>query len=275
LNSGYEDYLRKNHLDGGKIEILSILAKQEPDIQRFLDRLVELERLIQKGFYSKANNSVILSTIHSSKGLEYDSVYMVDVYDGRFPSSRPNIFSRSKDNADGEQEERRLFYVGITRAKNKLSLFGIKGRESTFIDQLFSEQKMIREKEEEERRRRSYEEQEQKRIDSMRRHAEQERMRQEQYLLRQEELRKEREKALEIERERQKQIAEMRLANSYNEVKDKFTQQEHPIRDSSDRRWVQCELCGEIKLESEFGSYGGTNHVNLGKCRECSKHNKK
>ena len=163
LNSGYEDYLRKNHLDGGKIEILSILAKQEPDIQRFLDRLVELERLIQKGFYSKANNAVILSTIHSSKGLEYDSVYMVDVYDGRFPSSRPNIFSRSKDNADGEQEERRLFYVGITRAKNKLSLFGIKGRESTFIDQLFPEQKMLREQEEVERRKKIRLEQEAKR----------------------------------------------------------------------------------------------------------------
>jgi DNA helicase-2/ATP-dependent DNA helicase PcrA len=163
LNSGYEDYLRKNHLDGGKIEILSILAKQEPDIQRFLDRLVELERLIQKGFYSKANNAVILSTIHSSKGLEYDSVYVVDVYDGRFPSSRPNIFSRSKDNADGEQEERRLFYVGITRAKNKLSLFGIKGRESTFIDQLFPEQKMLREQEEVERRKKIRLEQEAKR----------------------------------------------------------------------------------------------------------------
>ena len=163
LNSGYEDYLRKNHLDGGKIEILSILAKQEPDIQRFLDRLVELERLIQKGFYSKANNAVILSTIHSSKGLEYDSVYMVDVYDGRFPSSRPNIFSRSKDNADGEQEERRLFYVGITRAKNKLSLFAIKGRESTFIDQLFPEQKALREQEEAERRKKIRLEQEAKR----------------------------------------------------------------------------------------------------------------
>ena len=49
------------------------------------------------------------------------------------------------------QEERRLFYVGITRAKNRLSLFGIKGRESTFIDQLFPEQKMMREKEEEEK----------------------------------------------------------------------------------------------------------------------------
>ena len=274
LNSGYEDYLRKNHLDGGKIEILSILAKQEPDIQRFLDRLVELERLIQKGFYSKANNAVILSTIHSSKGLEYDSVYMVDVYDGRFPSSRPNIFSRSKDNADGEQEERRLFYVGITRAKNKLSLFGIKGRESTFIDQLFPEQKMAREQEEEEKRRRAHEVQEQRRIESMRRRADQGRIAQEQYLIRQEELRKEREKALELERERQKQIAEMHYVNSYNEVKDKFTQQEFQIRDSSGRRWIQCELCGEIKPESEFGSYGGTNHVNLGVCYKCSRRDK-
>ena len=88
-------------------------------------------------------------------------------------------------------------------------------------------------------------------------------------------MRKEREKALELERERQKQIAEILDINCYNEVKDKFTQQQTPIRDSLGRRWVQCELCGEIKLESEFGSYGGTNHVNLGKCRECSKHNKK
>ena len=274
LNSGYEDYLRKNHLDGGKIEILSILAKQEPDIQKFLKRLKELEGLIQNDIYSKANKAVILSTIHSSKGLEYDSVYMVDVYDGRFPSSRPNIFSRSKDNADGEQEERRLFYVGITRAKNKLSLFSIRGRESTFIDQLFPDQKMMREKEEEEKRRHALAEQEKRRMESMRRRAEQERIQHEQYLLRQEELRKERERALELERERQKQIAEMRYINSYNEVKNKFTQQEFQIRDSSGRRWVKCELCGEIKPESEFGSYGGMNHVNLGVCYKCTRHDK-
>ena len=162
-NSGYEDYLREKHLDLGKVEILIILAKQEPDIKKFLNRLIELEGLIQKGFYSKATNAVILSTIHSSKGLEYDSVYMVDVYNGRFPSSRQNIFSRSKDNADGEQEERRLFYVGITRAKNRLSLFGIKGRESTFIDQLFPELKMMREHDEAEQRKKRIFEREVKR----------------------------------------------------------------------------------------------------------------
>ena len=94
---------------------------------------------------------VVLSTIHSSKGLEYDSVYMVDVYDGRFPSSRPNIFSRSKDNADGAMEERRLFYVGITRAKNYLHLFGIRNKPSSFIDELFPEEKTRRQKEENEK----------------------------------------------------------------------------------------------------------------------------
>jgi hypothetical protein len=88
-------------------------------------------------------------------------------------------------------------------------------------------------------------------------------------------LRKEREKALELERERQKQIAEILDINCYNEVKDKFTQQQTPIRDSLGRRWVQCELCGEITLEAYFGKYGGINHVNLGVCNACSRGNKK
>lgn len=272
MDSGYEEYLRKNNLYAGKVEILSVIAKQEPNIKTFLNRLKQLENLIQKGFYSKSNDAVILSTIHSSKGLEYDSVYMVDVYDGRFPSSKPNIFSRSKDNADAEQEERRLFYVGITRAKNRLSLFGIKGRKSTFIDQLFPEQKMTREKEKSDKRRHAYEAQNQNRI--IYRRVVQERILQEQDILKQEELKKAREKELK-EQARRKQIAEKQHVNSYNEVKDKFTQQDHPICDSSGKRWIQCELCGKIKPEAEFGSYGGVNHVNLGKCKECFQQNKR
>ena len=86
-----------------------------------------------------------------------------------------------------------------------------------------------------------------------------------------EELKKERNKHLEIERERQRQFVEKRNSICYEDVKDKFTQQEEQIRDRLGRRWVQCEVCRKIKLESEFRSYGGANHINLGVCDECSR----
>ena len=264
LESGYEAYLREKHFDTGKIEILQILAKQESTIEGFLNRLRDLERLLKQGFASEHERPIILSTIHSSKGLEYDTVYMVDVYEGQFPSSRPNIFCRSKDSADGEQEERRLFYVGITRAKNKLHLFEINERESSYIDELFPEARMLRIQKQEEKRKKFMEEREQMR-------AEQVRIQQERYLQQQEAQKKAREEAAKKAREYQKQLAEMDHMKRYNEVKEKFVQQETPIRDSSGRRWVQCEICHEIKEDSEFSSYGGINHVNLGKCSKCSR----
>ena len=101
--------------------------------------------------------------------------------------------------------------------------------------------------------------------------AEQVRIQQERYLQQQEAQKKAREEAAKKAREYQKQLAEIDHMKRYNEVKEKFVQQETPIRDFSGRRWVQCEICNEIKEESEFGSYGGINHANLGKCYKCSK----
>lgn len=49
-----------------------------------------------------------------------------------------------------------------------------------------------------------------------------------------------------------------------------FSQQEIQIRDSAGNRWVQCEICGRRAKETEFMSYGGKNHVNLGICKSCS-----
>lgn len=138
LNEGYSSYIEGNHLDTNKIDILMMLARQEPDITKFLSRLKVLEKLMCETSFGDSSH-IVLSTIHTSKGLEYDTVYMVDVYDGRFPSSRPNVFSRSKDNADPEQEERRLFYVGITRAKNNLYLFAINTNTSRYISEVFLE----------------------------------------------------------------------------------------------------------------------------------------
>ena len=64
--------------------------------------------------------------------------------------------------------------------------------------------------------------------------------------------------------------AERRFADS---LLERMNQQEEQVRDSLGRRWVKCEFCGKIALESKFSSYGGMNHNNLGICSECQKNN--
>lgn len=65
------------------------------------------------------------------------------------------------------------------------------------------------------------------------------------------------------------ELKEIRLKEGYEEVKDKFVQQHTQIRDKYGVRWLLCECCGKIAPDGEFGSYGGTNRMNLGKCQDC------
>ena len=80
----------------------------------------------------------ILSTIHSSKGLEYERVILMDVADGLLPKALPGP-QASKEDLDAYEEERRLFYVGMTRAKRDLSILTFRkpGEDSAFADELF------------------------------------------------------------------------------------------------------------------------------------------
>ena len=72
----------------------------------------------------------------------------------------------------------------------------------------------------------------------------------------QDKLRKEKRAAeLALDAEKQNQI----LALGYEQVKNRFVQQTEQIRDSFGIRWIKCELCGEIKSDAEFSSYGGLN----------------
>lgn len=71
---------------------------------------------IEEGVMIEEEKPLVLSTIHSSKGLEWKIVYMINLAEGRMPSGR------AIGNSESMEEERRLFYVGCTRAKDVLML---------------------------------------------------------------------------------------------------------------------------------------------------------
>ena len=103
----------------GDLEQLETLAVQQPNRERFLTELTldpPVASSDQSQGASKDEDFVILSTIHSAKGQEWDIVYVLNVSDGNFPSE----FSTGK--AEMIEEERRLLYVAMTRARNELHL---------------------------------------------------------------------------------------------------------------------------------------------------------
>jgi DNA helicase-2/ATP-dependent DNA helicase PcrA len=103
----------------GDLEQLEQLSVQYPNRERFLTELTLDPPVVssdQSGAASKDEDYVILSTIHSAKGQEWDFVYVLNVADGNFPSE----FSTGKP--EMVEEERRLLYVAMTRARNELHL---------------------------------------------------------------------------------------------------------------------------------------------------------
>jgi DNA helicase II / ATP-dependent DNA helicase PcrA len=120
IEAGYEDYLEENHdnfanrLDD--LQQLAIFAQQFSSAEDFLSQLALLTNLEAEA--EQASNQdderIRLSTIHQAKGLEFDVVFLIMLCEGLFPSSR------SMGSTEGEEEERRLFYVAITRARNEV-----------------------------------------------------------------------------------------------------------------------------------------------------------
>jgi DNA helicase-2/ATP-dependent DNA helicase PcrA len=122
MDAGYKDYVKatfdnfRNRLED--IDQLAVFSQQFQDTGEFLSQLALLSNLETEGNSNVGNDSeqVKLSTIHQAKGLEFNVVFLIMLCDGMLPSSR------SLDAVDGEEEERRLFYVAITRAKDELYL---------------------------------------------------------------------------------------------------------------------------------------------------------
>ncbi len=108
-----------------KIDVLRLIAENENTVADFLDRLDILKGKIEERNPTLQNcRGVILSTIHSSKGLEYEKVFLIDLSDGEFPSQK--ALDEKEENPDLLEEEARLFYVGMTRAKEELELLSTK-----------------------------------------------------------------------------------------------------------------------------------------------------
>ena len=117
---GYQDYLKKMGMNANKLETVKLIGSRVESPEKLLE---ELRTIIQEKVSDK-DCPFILSTMHASKGLEYDTVYLLDVMDGILPEKvLANPRTASKEELETYEEERRLFYVGVTRAKNQLNVF--------------------------------------------------------------------------------------------------------------------------------------------------------
>ncbi len=117
---GYERALKKMSEDLGFnyenlldiVDVLGLIARHTSTMTEFAGRLKYLENLARTSHLKNEMNAITLTTLHSSKGLEFDRVYLIDLIDGILPS----------ETEEAIEEETRLFYVGITRAIRHLEL---------------------------------------------------------------------------------------------------------------------------------------------------------
>jgi DNA helicase-2/ATP-dependent DNA helicase PcrA len=123
VEAGYDEYLKETHTNFRNrlddLDQLASFAQQFASCEEFLSQLAlltNLEAEAEEASPKGDDERVRLSTIHQAKGLEFDIVFVIMLCDGMFPSAR------SVDSPEDVEEERRLFYVAITRARNELYL---------------------------------------------------------------------------------------------------------------------------------------------------------
>lgn len=119
LRSKYMEYLEAEFPDFRErvedLEQLAQLSEHETDLAKFLAESV-LQEQFQRPGAAHDDEKIVLSTIHQAKGLEWEAVFILNVSAGQFPHER----ALTEDG--GLEEERRLFYVAVTRAKKYLHL---------------------------------------------------------------------------------------------------------------------------------------------------------
>jgi ATP-dependent DNA helicase UvrD/PcrA len=118
----YDDYAKANftnyELRKEDLNQLAGFARQFKDIHEFLSQLALISNVDAEPAVNQSGDTeaVNLSSVHQAKGLEFHSVFVIWLTDGMFPSTR------SLETREAIEEERRLFYVAITRARDELYL---------------------------------------------------------------------------------------------------------------------------------------------------------
>src|SRR5579863_5824789 len=119
IDGWYGDYLKGAYVDySDRLEELTALvgfAQRFEEMQDFLAQILLLNSETSDRHVDTETAAIKLTTVHQAKGLEYDVVFVIGLADGQFPGRR------SIEDGDVE-EERRLFYVAVTRARNELYL---------------------------------------------------------------------------------------------------------------------------------------------------------
>lgn len=127
-NTRYQEYIEKNaenelEIQSRKENLQELITASKSFVQEYKGNITDfvdyLSILYEKTEHNNdeeliAQPAVLLMSIHAAKGLEFSTVFIVGLEEGVFPSSRSNISKESLE------EERRLFYVAITRAEDKL-----------------------------------------------------------------------------------------------------------------------------------------------------------
>ncbi len=147
-SSSYQDYLEKEYPNWRDrledIEQFALFAEQYSDLTAFLAEISLYDSVVVltdggHGPPSTEDDKMVCSTIHQAKGLEWDTVFIIHVADGSFPNKR------ALGEEGGVEEERRLFYVAVTRAEHRLFITYpltsgfdalVLNRQSVFIDEI-------------------------------------------------------------------------------------------------------------------------------------------
>ena len=146
VDNVYRDFARAKFPNGGArlddLEQFAQFAQGYDSLRSFLDEVTLFNELSGEDVVATESDDdrVVLTSVHQAKGLEWSRVVVIGLSEGRFPSYRSAV------TPEGLEEERRLFYVAVTRAKNEVALvYPMLARDRYGVDVILEPSRFVKE----------------------------------------------------------------------------------------------------------------------------------